>query len=256
MNASELLRLVCRIGYHMLSSGGEIYRVEETVQRICAAYGMPRADVFAVPSSLIVSITDQDEETYTKLQRLHNKTNDLEKVDRLNDLSRRLCNELPDFETAMAHVSEIENMPHYPLWVLCIAHGFAAMVFAMFFGGSFRDGLWAFPIGVMIKLTSHWMQQLGANSFFSMVLQAGISAVFALVGANYGLAEHYNTVLMGAIMNLVPGLMLTNAMRDIMAGDFIAGLTRVAEAVLIGTGIAVGVMVPLTIFRALGGVMG
>lgn len=111
--------------------------------------------------------------------------------------------------------------------------------------------MWAFPIGIMIKLVSYGMGKLNANSFFVTVICGALSALMAGFGAQLHILDQVSHVLMGAIMNLVPGLMLTNAMRDIMAGDFIAGLTRIAEAVLIGAGIAVAVMMPLSFFQSL-----
>ena len=92
MEDKKLLQLVSEIGFDMLSYGGEIYRVEETVKRICFAYGMDGVDVFAIPTTIIVSITRQDE-TYSRTRRLASKGTDLDKVDRLNNLSRRLCRE-------------------------------------------------------------------------------------------------------------------------------------------------------------------
>ena len=146
---------------------------------------------------------------------------------------------------------QIRTGMEYPLWMLCGAHGAAALIFALFFGGNWKDGMWAFPIGIMIKLVSYGMGKLNANSFFVTVICGALSALMAGFGAQLHILDQVSHVLMGAIMNLVPGLMLTNAMRDIMAGDFIAGLTRIAEAVLIGAGIAVGVMMPLSFFQSL-----
>ncbi len=250
MENEKLLQLVTDIGFHMLSYGGEIYRVEETVKRICSAYGVDSADIFAIPSTIIVSITCQDK-TYSKTRRLSVKGTDLDKVDRLNDLSRRMCRDKPDYTTAKQMLSQVNAGKEYPLWMLCCAHGSAALIFALFFGGNWKDGLWAFPIGVMIKLTSYWLGKRNANSFFVTVICGALSALLAGLGAQLHVIDQISHVLMGAIMNLVPGLMLTNAMRDIMAGDFIAGLMRVAEAMLIGAGIAVGVMVPLSFFQSL-----
>ena len=50
-------------------------------------------------------------------------------------------------------------------------------------------------------------------------------------------------------MVLVPGMALTNAMREIMAGDTISGLSRTADAILIGTAIALGSAVGAAIGR-------
>ena len=164
MEDEKLLQLVTDVGFHMLSYGGEIYRVEETVKRICAAYGADSADIFAIPSTIIVSITHQNK-TCSKTRRLSTKGTDLDKVDHLNDLSRRLCREKPDYAEAKQMLSQVNAGEEYPLWVLCCAHGGAALIFALFFGGNWKDGLWALPIGVVIKLTSYWLGKCGANSF-------------------------------------------------------------------------------------------
>ncbi len=154
MEDKKLLQLVSDIGFDMLSYGGEIYRVEETVKRICFAYGIEIVDVFAIPSTIIVSITRQ-EETYSRTRRIISKGTDLDKVDQLNNLSRQLCREKPDYISAKEMLRQIRTGIEYPLWMLCGAHGAAALIFALFFGGNWKDGMWAFPIGIMIKLVSY-----------------------------------------------------------------------------------------------------
>ena len=56
-----------------------------------------------------------------------------------------------------------------------------------------------------------------------------------------------DTVTIGVLMVLVPGVALTNAMREIMVGDIFSGLSRTAESILTATAIALGVMVSLAI---------
>jgi len=250
MEDKHLLQLVTDIGYEMLSCGSEIYRVEETVKRICAAYGCEQAEVFAIPSTIIVSITRQ-EETITKTRRLSSKSTDLEKLAQLNQLSRRLCNSTPDDQQAKVLLENILRQKSYSFWLVAVGQGMAALAFALFFGGHWKDAVWAFPIGVMIKVTEYLLGKVKANGFVITVVSGGVSALMAVLGVQIGFIQHIGHVLMGAIMNLVPGLMLTNAMRDIMASDFIAGLMRIAEAVLVGAGIAVGVMIPMSVFDGL-----
>ena len=251
MEDKYLLQLVTDLGYEMLCCGSEIYRVEETVKRICQAYGYEQAEVFAIPSTIIVSITHQDE-TITKSRRLAGKTTDLTKLAKLNELSRQLCASTPDYQTARKLLSDISRSGMYSLWVMTVlGYGMAALAFALFFGGGWQDAVWAFPIGVMIKLVDYFLGKVKANGFVVTVVSGGISALIAVLGVQIGFIDHIGHVLMGAIMNLVPGLMLTNAMRDIMASDFIAGLMRIAEAVLVGAGIAVGVMVPMSVFEGM-----
>jgi uncharacterized membrane protein YjjP (DUF1212 family) len=54
-------------------------------------------------------------------------------------------------------------------------------------------------------------------------------------------------VTIGVLMLLVPGAALTNAMREIMAGDILSGISRIAEVLLLASAIALGTMVGLWI---------
>ena len=55
-------------------------------------------------------------------------------------------------------------------------------------------------------------------------------------------------MIIGMLMNLVPGIALTNAMREFIASDLISGMIKFAEAVITAIGIAIGVVVSLAIF--------
>ena len=81
---------------------------------------------------------------------------------------------------------------------------------------------------------------------------AGATA-FGLVQLGFG--QNLDKIIIGVLMNLVPGVALTNFMRDIIAGDLIAGLTKLVEALLTATGIALGTGVALSLGRALMGVL-
>ena len=48
-------------------------------------------------------------------------------------------------------------------------------------------------------------------------------------------------MIIGSIMPLLPGMVFTNAIRDILYGDYTAGLARMTEAVLIAAAVALGV---------------
>ena len=47
-------------------------------------------------------------------------------------------------------------------------------------------------------------------------------------------------VIIGVLMNLVPGIALTNCIRDILAGDLMSGVAKIAEVFLIAVFIALG----------------
>jgi len=60
-------------------------------------------------------------------------------------------------------------------------------------------------------------------------------------------------IIIGAIMLLVPGVTIVNAIRDTIAGDLVAGIARGADAFSSAAGISVGVGLALQAWLMLGG---
>ena len=87
-------------------------------------------------------------------------------------------------------------------------------------------------------------------------LLGGIWISFAaLAGTALGIGSNYDVIIIGSIMPLVPGLLMTNSIRDMIAGDFMSGVSRFSEALLIAAGIAAGAAIPLSMRTILLGVL-
>lgn len=69
--------------------------------------------------------------------------------------------------------------------------------------------------------------------------------------------KNINPMITGAIMPLVPGLAITNAIRDIIAGDYLSGGARLFDAVVVAIALATGAGSVMYIFGHMtGGIMG
>jgi uncharacterized membrane protein YjjP (DUF1212 family) len=124
----------------------------------------------------------------------------------------------------------------------------AAAFFTPLFGGGLRDALCACVCGVVVGGCLLFGRRLiGSNGFFRTVTCSAVASLLALVLVRLGLGVSVDTVTIGTLMLLVPGVALTNAMREIMAGDVVSGLSRTAEAILVATAIALGAAVGLGI---------
>ena len=136
---------------------------------------------------------------------------------------------------------------HRPATVL-LGYGIAPAFFCPLFGGGFWDSLSAFFCGLVggtcLLFGGRW---LGSNSFLRTLVCSGIASLLSLLLVRAGLGNNVDLVTIGVLMLLVPGVALTNAMREIVAGDTYSGLSRTAEAILIATGIALGAAVGLGI---------
>ncbi|MDD2955236.1 MAG: threonine/serine exporter family protein [Oscillospiraceae bacterium] len=251
MDHKELLEACTSIGFHLLENGGEIYRVEETILRICRAYGAEQVEAFAIPSSIVVTIDYGDGDFITKTRRIRRRDIDLDKVDQLNDLSRAICRERPDYGVVKGRIAEILASPGCPFLWRTAATAAISFFFTLFFGGNLRDAAFAFFAGAVIALLGKWLSGAGANGFFITMLSSGAVAAMAVAAVSWGLASQVDKIVIGTLMNLVPGIAITNSMRDIIAGDTIAGILKMTEAVLTAVGIAVGVTVPMALLQSL-----
>lgn len=255
MDYDRLLSLSTDLGYGLLESGAEIYRVEESIQRLLHAYGVAQADPFVIPNCIIVSFTAPDGEARTQVRRMPSHGTDVDLLERYNDLCRHLCAETPALEEARARLDLIGRTPrNYSLPALLGAYVLGTASFAFFFGGTLRDALCAGTCGLAIGLALTAMTWLHTNLFFKSMLGAALSALMALAFVHAGLGEHSEIIIISAFMALVPGIMFTNAIRDVMAGDMVAGITKIADALLTGVAIALGTAFSIGLARLMWGV--
>lgn len=249
MTISQLSHVAMEIGVILLSNGAETYRVEESMHRICIALGAREAEIFVVPTTIIITITMDGTIPITRTHRIHTRKIDLTKVTDMNHLSRQICYETLSYEALLFEINRINTVPSYPYLLHLLAFAFISQMFTLFFGGSFLDSCLGFLIGMGIRLQMDAMVKLEANSFFVNIVGGIIASTVAVAAAQLGLTGNMDTIIIGSIMTLVPGLAITNSIRDVIAGDYLSGLTKGVEALLIGAGIAAGVAVPLSLLR-------
>lgn len=254
MTAPELLAASLTLGRRLLECGAEIYRVEESMRRMCLAYGAKEAEVYAVPTSIIATIRMEDAQTLTQVCRIQQRGTDLHKVDRLNALCRSVCAAPVSRTVFWRQMTEIEQAPMYRRRTRCLASGGVAFCFALLFGASLSEGALAFLIGTVLALLVEQAGLLRTTPLFVNVLGGAWISFAALLGTALGFGANYDVVIIGALMPLVPGLLMTNAIRDMIAGDFMAGITRFSEALLSAAGIAAGAAIPLSMSSILLGV--
>lgn len=241
MDYNALLLLATDLGYALLESGAEIYRVEESILRLLHAYGIAEADPFVIPNCIIVSFVTPEGEAMTQVRRMPTHGTDVDLLERYNDLCRHLCAEVPPLALARERLDSIGTTKRiYSLPVLLCAYFGGCWAFSLFFGGTLADALCAGVCGFAIGLALTAMTALHTNLFFRTMLGSALSAFLALAFVRAGLGQHSDNIIIGALMALVPGIMFTNAIRDVMAGDMISGLSGIANALLTGVSIALG----------------
>ncbi len=240
MDYNKLLDFAVDIGYELSMCGAETYRVEESIVRVLAAYG-EEAEVYAIPNSIIVSITRPDGKPLTRMRRVGFHGNNLDGVEIFSNLCRRICTQTPDADAAYAMLSEAKaSLKTYSGPLILLGYFLGAAGFSLFFGGGLLDGFIGGLAGVAAGICQIFADKYKANKFFGTILASFMLAMVPYAASILGLCPNSDAATAGAVMTLIPGLLFTYAMRDIIFGDTNSGVNRIVQVILIALGIACG----------------
>ncbi len=251
-NAEKILNTSAKAGRLLLENGAEIYRVEETISRILECYRLEEASSFVTPSGIFVSFVFEGA-TYSKVVRVKGSSLNLERINRINDLSRRCCMECMSIDDVAVELKAIENEPIYSKPVRYMASAIIACCYSLYFNGTLIDGLCAAFAGLAVRAMMNCFEKRRINSFVTILIASALIALLALIFEALGICASKDAVIIGSIMLLVPGLAVTNAIRDSISGDLLSGVTRGIEALLIAVALALGAGVTLICWIYLGG---
>lgn len=242
-----MLQTTLLAGAILLENGAEIERVEDTMHRIATNAGYPDAQIFVLLTGITVSLP---ETTTSQVRAIHRRGMDLEKVDQVNTLSRKFAAQtitLDQFATQLAQVNQA--VPTFPFSWLCLAAVVVSVPLMVAFTGhaTLADLVTCGLAGWLGFATYYWISERGSIRFLSEFVGAFVIGLITLVGYllvpdNY----HPDAIIIGAVMPLVPGVAITNAVRDTMTGNLLSGPARAVEAIL--SACAIGVGIALTSF--------
>ncbi len=254
----DVLNLALLAGELMLKNGGETYRVEEVMLRICSTCGIDKADTFVTPTSIMLMFDDGHDPGYTySLQRtIKARDLNLSKVSEINNFSRLFSPDKMSVEVAMEYLNNIDKGNPYKSITRIAFAGISAAAFTLASGGQPNDTICSLIIGMIMYFFITSYALIEKNDFIRTLIASIIAAVLALLCSFLGLCSDIQFILIGAIYILLPGIAITNAIRDAISGDLLSGLVRAFEALIIAGSIAIGVGVILNIYEIItGGVL-
>ncbi len=245
----EILLLALRAGKLLLENGAEIFRVEDTVYRICRAYGLHSTHTFVLSSALFLTAGDETEPQFAEVWQIPVNAANLSRVAELNELSRHIELTHCPPEEIRRELDRIEAMPDFPLWVQVLAGAVGGSMFSSMFGGNPGDFVCSFVIGVLFEL---YFLKIG-RPFFSRIVRnilgGALIAALSILFYRSGLGHHLQSLMIGGIILMVPGVAFTNGIRDLADGDYLSGAIRLLDAVIVFFCIAIGVGSMMTVYE-------
>ena len=265
------LELVTRIGEVLLKNGGEIFRVQQTMQLVAKAYGIPGFQVYVLANGLFVSMQEEgrtitrpvesgdaagqehlfgqehlaSQVRYVPLSSVH-----LGRVAAVNNLSREIVAQKYTVEEASRKIEQIDKLPFTSNAVQTLMSGLGAGAFCILFGGSLLDSAAAFLSGLALWLFVLFLTARGANKIMVNILASAlVTAMGVLFFHLFSFGDSMDMIVIGSIVPLLPGVPLTNSIRDYLNGDYLSGTIRMIDAVLVACCIALGVGIVLRVFQ-------
>lgn len=237
----EVLDLALMAGHILLENGAEIYRVEETIDRICGYYGVNSENAFVLSNGIFLAAGSARESFFAKVQHIPVSGTHLNKVAAVNQLSREIVEGRHTIQDAYRILEEIRTMPGKKRWMQTLASGVGSAAFCIFFGGTFGDSLAAFAAGICLYLYVLWLSVPHLSKIVGNIGGGALVTVVCCLLYLMGVGENLNFMMIGTIMPLVPGVAFTNSIRDVADGDYISGSVRMLDALLVFFCIAIGV---------------
>ena len=239
-----------------MKSGAEIYRVEDTVSRICKACGISYVEVFATPTGIFLSLDAgrEDSDIHTYVKRIKNTRIDLEKISQVNAFSRKFTTTDLSVEAGQQILKDIDHDGEFSFFWRVLGAGLVASFFTVMLGGTLFDFTASLLIGFVSYIFALFLDRLQLNSFIRTFGACAFIAFLAVLCCRLGLGSHRDLIIIGSMMIFLPGVAITNAVRDFLAGDSLSGLVRTAEAMMTAISIAAGVGIVLKLFGMAGGV--
>lgn len=249
MDTQLLMKTAMLAGEIMLKSGAETYRVEDTMRHILrTAEKIEVVEILVIMTGISATLKLEGEEAITYIKRVDESGTNMSRVTDVNAISRRYCGNEITLEAAYNELSDLTKKVfrrrEYTIAIIGVCVGFT-----IFFGGNVWDVAASLGVGVFLAVCILAAKEMKVHAFIQDIFAAfGVAAASVLFGIVLGKRMNIDTVMIGAIMPLVPGMAITNAVRDTLKGDYLSGAAKILEAFLKAAGIALGIGIGLSVF--------
>ena len=243
----KILDLTYEAGAILLENGAEISRVEGTMRRIAGHFGVEDESFFVLSNGIIAA-----GDGYARSKFIPIRGASLDKVVAVNQLSREVAAGQCTLEQIEERLQQIRAMKPKRAWEQILASGVGSAAFCILFGGGFADCLASFIAGLLLWVFVLFIGSKHLSRIVNTVTGGLLSSIICFSLYRMGLGSHLSNMIIGAIIPLIPGVAFTNGIRDMANEDYLAGTTRLLDAMLsffcISLGVALAFMLDENLF--------
>ena len=241
MQNIDELETVLYAGNLLLSSGAEIYRAEETMHRIADAMHIKDMDAYVTNRGIFASGNVPGKGIESRIMSVPDKELNIDKIEAVNELSREVCSNRMDLLYLKTSLQNIANMGEQNVAEKILSYFLGAGCFSYAIGTSFRDSLCAAIIGSLVGFYMIWSKYRIKSRVLITIIASVLTAVLSHFCVAIGLGSKLSFIIIGAMMDLVPGVAFVNSVREFSQNNFATGQTLLTSALLTCVSMASGV---------------
>jgi uncharacterized membrane protein YjjP (DUF1212 family) len=254
MNYKLLVDTAMLAGEIMLTGGAETYRVEDTMCRILKISGLEKTETFVTPTGIFLTLGDSNIDSITAVKRVDNRVTNISNIYETNNISRNLCDGKITLEEAYEALKKIREKKRYKKALIYICTMISSFSFTILLGGDWFNSIIAFLNGGLIVLVMLATQNIKISSFITNMVSSILVAFNSMIFLHYfGTAISLDPLIGGSVMPLLPGVAITNAIRDTLQGDYVSGGARAIEAFVSAASTAAGIGIGIGFYSIIAG---
>lgn len=225
---NAVIDVIMLAGTILLKSGSEIHRVEDTMIRIAHSQGIVDCNVLAMPAAIFSLLKIPIFRAWSAWPPLLITSKSLRCEP---DFSSASWGQI-DLETAFKQLTALQAKPlPYTKLQVTLAATFSAPFFSVMFSGNIYDALGAGVATLFGFAFSLYVEKFIRIPFVTAFAGAFVFGIIAQFWARYtGFPSTADLIIAGAVMPFVPGIALTNAVRDIMTNHINSGMSKMFES--------------------------
>ncbi len=243
MKTKEVMEIALLAGEILLISGAEVYRVEDTINRISKSYNVD-CECFVMPAGIFISSNGEGDGFVSYVKRIKDRSTDLHRIELINSFSRKISDNPLPYSEAKKELDRIKNNPYFSFPLRLASAAVIAFVYTLLLRGNLVDGIVALFISTCIY-TFKEKTNIGGFQFIQLLI-SGIFAGAVGIGLKKLIPTlNVDVTIIGGIMILVPGFAITNGIKDALFGDIVSSLSRIGEAIYVVVAVGIGVAIML-----------
>lgn len=251
--SQDVMEVATLAGELLLKNGAEINRVESTMGHIFKAFGYGDYHVYAMANGIFATVNERKWDHCSSLRNVSQRGTNLQRIEAVNHISRQISQGKYTTQQARQALLKTEEL-NTEWWLITLATGVGAGSFGYLAAGSLPAGLLAVPIGILLRLFLFFVGRYHLPQLVTVVLGSAMSTSLGAVIAMALPSVPFESLVVGAIIPLVPGVAFTLGIRDLFNTHYLSGCVHLLEALLTGVCIALGVGAAVFLFSRLGGV--